>query len=107
MGFVIKEDGSYEMASSFNKDHPEIGQEISYPTSYENFSYVCRIPEDVARAWLKTINYSFSPDGQDAPVGNWVWDNKTAIVVAMRHEMPIAVYHHDDNFWLISRRYRK
>ena len=103
MGFICKEDGSWEKASSFDKNHPEIGQELAYPTSYENFNYLCRIPEDAARVWLKTINYAFKPDGQDDPLCNWAWENKLAIVVAMHHEIPLAVYQHDDSFWLVMR----
>ena len=82
--------------TEFNKNKPEIGQDMCYPYDY-GFQYLTRIRKNIANMWLKEINYTHT-----FPSGG-VWLNKKAIVVDIIDEYKIiAVYNHDGHYYLMK-----
>jgi len=82
--------------TEFNKNKPEIGQEMCYPTAWHGFSNVTKIPKSVADMWLKEIGYIHND-----PYNKWL--NKQAVVVRVEYGYKvIAVYKHDFSYWIIK-----
>ena len=93
-----------------------VGQELAYPcevnwpqTNLEKRWFrVCEISKGLAETWvLETTGILY---------GSWyrneakLWNNKVAIVIMVDPHGPVpylALYHHDDKYWLIGRYFPK
>ena len=82
-----------------------LGTSVSYTRDY-GFRHLCRIPRDAAIAWLESVGYDFeAKNGQEK-----VWPNKDAYVVStdlVYCDEVIALYHHDDSYWIQKKEFKE
>jgi len=91
-----------------------IGQNISYPckkgysTNLEkNWQQICELSQEVAELWVFQITFTYHSPTNYLDKDHILWINKTAIVIEinpLQKQFPyLAIYFHDNKFWLIGR----